>query len=63
MDFLTGKTTTRVDYERNDPKGKAFLRPAHWRRHLNQTSEAFPFLLITERELDGTVNHEPSGIG
>jgi anaerobic selenocysteine-containing dehydrogenase len=49
VDFLTGKATTRADYERNDPKGKAFLRPAHWRRHPNRTSEAFPFLLITGR--------------
>jgi predicted molibdopterin-dependent oxidoreductase YjgC len=25
VDFLSGKTTTRADYARNDPKGKAFL--------------------------------------
>jgi anaerobic selenocysteine-containing dehydrogenase len=49
VDFLTGKTTTRAEYERNDPKGKAFLRPVHWRRHPNPTSNRFPFLLITGR--------------
>lgn len=49
VDFLSGKTTTRADYEHNDPKGKAFLRPAHWRRHPNPTSAEYPFLLITGR--------------
>lgn len=49
VDFLTGRGTTRNDYALNDPKGKAFLRPAHWRRHPNQTSEEYPFLLITGR--------------
>lgn len=49
VDFLTGRATTRGAYAENDPGGKAFLRPAHWRRHPNQTSAAYPFLLITGR--------------
>lgn len=49
VNFLTGRATTRGDYALQDPKGKAFLRPAHWRRHPNQTSREFPFLLITGR--------------
>lgn len=49
VDFLTGKKTTRAEYLRNDPQGKAFLRPVHWRRHPNPTSDEFPFLLITGR--------------
>jgi len=49
VDFLTGRTATRTEYERDDPQGKAFLRPAHWRRPPNPTSEAYPFLLITGR--------------
>ncbi len=48
-DFLTGNTNTRSDYERIDPKGKAFLRPADWRRQPNPTSDEYPFLLITGR--------------
>ncbi|MGB6008934.1 molybdopterin oxidoreductase family protein [Castellaniella sp.] len=49
VDFLTGRAVARADYERDDPKGKAFLRPVRWRRHPNPTSEQFPFLLITGR--------------
>jgi ferredoxin-nitrate reductase len=47
--FLTGKENTRGEYERIDPKGKAFLKPVHWRRHPNPTSDDYPFLLITGR--------------
>lgn len=32
-----------------DPDGKAFLRPAQWRRHPNPVSAKFPYLLITGR--------------
>jgi anaerobic selenocysteine-containing dehydrogenase len=49
VDFLTGRGTTRSEYAQNNPKGKAFLRPAHWRRLPNPTSNAYPFLLITGR--------------
>jgi anaerobic selenocysteine-containing dehydrogenase len=49
VDFMTGSVTTRSDYERNAPHGKAFLRPAYWRRHPNQISEEYPFLLNTGR--------------
>lgn len=49
VDFLSGNHTTHGDYARDDPKGKAFLRPAHWRRHPNPTSADYPFLLITGR--------------
>lgn len=49
VDFLAGNKNTRSDYERTDPKGKAFLRPAHWRRQPNPTSNDYPFLLITGR--------------
>ncbi len=48
-DFLTGNKNTRNDYERIDPKGKAFLKPAHWRRPPNPPSDAYPFVLITGR--------------
>lgn len=47
IDFPTGRGTTRSDYA--DPQGKAFLRPAHWRRHPNPVSKEYPFLLITGR--------------
>jgi anaerobic selenocysteine-containing dehydrogenase len=48
-DFLTGNKHTRTEYEHIDPKGKAFLKPAHWRRQPNPTTEEFPYLLITGR--------------
>ena len=48
-DFLTGNKNTRSDYERIDPKGKAFLKPAHWRRQPNPASDDYPFVLITGR--------------
>ena len=48
-DFLTGNKNTRSDYERIDPKGKAFLRPVHWRRQPNPPSDAYPFVLNTGR--------------
>lgn len=48
-DFLTGGASTRADYERIDPKGKAFLRPVQWRRQPNPTSDDYPFTLITGR--------------
>jgi ferredoxin-nitrate reductase len=48
-DFLTGNKHTRFEYEHLDPKGKAFLKPAQWRRQVNPVSEAYPFLLITGR--------------
>jgi predicted molibdopterin-dependent oxidoreductase YjgC len=49
VNFLTGNVTTRTTYERNAPNGKAFLRPAQWRRHPNPVSEEYPFLLNTGR--------------
>lgn len=48
-DFLTGNKHTRSDYERIDPKGKAFLRPAHWRMQPNPPTEQHPFVLSTGR--------------
>ncbi|WHZ27904.1 MAG: Assimilatory nitrate reductase large subunit [Nitrospira sp.] len=48
-DFLTGNHNTRGDYEKIDPKGRAFLKPVHWRQHPNPTSEEYPFLLNTGR--------------
>ena len=48
-DFLTGNKHTRSEYERFDPKGKAFLRAAEWRRPPNPPSEAYPFVLSTGR--------------
>ncbi|MGH7103338.1 MAG: molybdopterin oxidoreductase family protein [Acetobacteraceae bacterium] len=48
-DFLTGNKNTRSDYQRIDPKGKAFLKPAHWRRQPNPVSDDYPFVLITGR--------------
>ena len=48
-DFLTGNKNTRSNYEHIDPKGKAFLKPAHWRRQPNPVSEEYPYLLITGR--------------
>lgn len=47
--FLTGNKHTRSDYERIDPKGKAFLKPVHWRRQPNPVTEEYPYLLITGR--------------
>ncbi|NYT38821.1 molybdopterin oxidoreductase family protein [Allopusillimonas soli] len=49
VDFLNGTPTTRNAYAHADPAGKAFLRPAQWRRPPNPVSEAYPFLLITGR--------------
>lgn len=49
VDFLTGNKLTRGDYQKVDPKGKAFLRPVHWRRQPNPPSEEFPFVLSTGR--------------
>jgi anaerobic selenocysteine-containing dehydrogenase len=48
-DFLTGNRRTRADYARIDPKGKAFLRAAHWRRQPNPVSADYPFVMITGR--------------
>jgi predicted molibdopterin-dependent oxidoreductase YjgC len=48
-DFLTGNKATRTDYQHIDPKGKAFLKPAHWRRQPNPTSDEFPMTMITGR--------------
>ena len=49
VDFLSGAARTRGDYARIDPEGKAFLRPAPWRRAPNPVSDDYPFLLITGR--------------
>ena len=49
VDFLTGNPTTRDEYVRRDPKGKAKLLPVHWRRPPNPPTNAFPFLLNTGR--------------
>jgi anaerobic selenocysteine-containing dehydrogenase len=48
-DFLTGNRNTRADYERIDPKGRAFLRPVQWRRQPNPVSEDYPFVMVTGR--------------
>src|SRR4051794_33895497 len=48
-DFLTGNKADRASYERIDPKGKAFLRPVHWRRQPNPPTEDFPYILSTGR--------------
>jgi predicted molibdopterin-dependent oxidoreductase YjgC len=48
-DFLTGNKLTRSDYERVDPKGKAFLRPARWRMQPNPPTDEYPFVLSTGR--------------
>lgn len=47
--FLTGNKHTRAEYEKLDPKGKAFLKPAQYRRQPNPTTPDFPYLLITGR--------------
>jgi anaerobic selenocysteine-containing dehydrogenase len=49
--FLTGNKHTRSDYEHIDPKGKAFLKPAHYRRQPNPTDDEFPFVLNTGRNV------------
>lgn len=48
-DFLTGNKHTRDEYARIDPKGKAFLKPAQWRRQPNPPSDEFPYVLSTGR--------------
>ncbi|MBV8854034.1 MAG: molybdopterin oxidoreductase family protein [Sinobacteraceae bacterium] len=48
-DFLTGNKHTRAEYASIDPQGKAFLRPARWRRHPNPPTEQFPYVLSTGR--------------
>ena len=48
-DFLTGNKTSRSEYEEIDPKGKAFLKPAHWRRQPNPPTEEYPFILSNGR--------------
>jgi predicted molibdopterin-dependent oxidoreductase YjgC len=48
-DFLTGKKLTRSEYKRIDPNGKAFLKPAQWRRAPNPPSPEYPFVLATGR--------------
>jgi predicted molibdopterin-dependent oxidoreductase YjgC len=50
-DFLTGNKYTRSDYEHIDPKGKAFLKPAKWRRQPNPTTEEYPILMNTGRSV------------
>ena len=47
--FLTGNKQTRAEYKHIDPKGKAFLKPAQYRRQPNPTTPEFPYLLITGR--------------
>lgn len=47
--FLTGNKLTRSDYERIDPKGKAFLKPAEWRRQPNPVTAEYPYVLSTGR--------------
>jgi anaerobic selenocysteine-containing dehydrogenase len=49
VDFLSGNKHTRSDYERIDPKGKAFLRAVEWRRQPNPPTEEYPFVLSTGR--------------
>jgi ferredoxin-nitrate reductase len=49
VDFYTGRGTSRADYLRNDPAGKAILRPVHWRAPPNPVSDDYPLLLITGR--------------
>ena len=49
FDFLTENHFTRTEYERIDPKGKAFLAPARWRMHPNPPTEEFPFVISTGR--------------
>jgi anaerobic selenocysteine-containing dehydrogenase len=49
VDFLTGNPTTRGEYARIDPKGKAFLRPVRARPQPNPKSDDYPFVLITDR--------------
>jgi predicted molibdopterin-dependent oxidoreductase YjgC len=49
VDFLTGRKASRTDYAHIDPKGRAFLRPARWRRQPNPVSDEYPFLLISGR--------------
>jgi anaerobic selenocysteine-containing dehydrogenase len=49
VDFLTGTKTTRGDYARRDPKGRAKLIPVHWRRPPNPVTDEFPLLLNTGR--------------
>ncbi|MCF7694640.1 molybdopterin oxidoreductase family protein [Mycetohabitans sp. B2] len=48
-DFLTGSKHTRAQYKAIDPNGRAFLRPAQWRRPPNPPSESYPFVLSTGR--------------
>jgi ferredoxin-nitrate reductase len=47
--FITGNKHTCSEYEHIDPKGKAFLKPAQYRRQPNPTTPDFPYLLITGR--------------
>ncbi len=49
VDFLTGNKASRTDYEKIDPKGKAFLRPAAWRMQPNPPDEKYPYVLSTGR--------------
>jgi ferredoxin-nitrate reductase len=49
VDLLTGNAHTRSDYARINANGRAFLKPVHWRRQPNPTSDAYPFVLITGR--------------
>lgn len=48
-DFLTGNKHTRDNYKHIDPKGKAFLKPVHYRRQPNPVSDDYPFVLNTGR--------------
>jgi anaerobic selenocysteine-containing dehydrogenase len=48
-DFLTGNKHTRAEYASIDPHGKAFLRPAEWRRQPNPATDEYPFILSTGR--------------
>ena len=62
FDFLTENHVTRNEYEKIDPKGKAFLRPARWRMQPNPPTEDFPF--VGDRNgstIEASTNERPSG--
>ncbi|HVX11020.1 MAG TPA: nitrate reductase [Pirellulales bacterium] len=48
-DLETGGHILPVDYKANDPRGRAFLKPAEWRPPHEEPDDDYPFFLTTGR--------------
>ncbi|NED96668.1 nitrate reductase [Phytoactinopolyspora alkaliphila] len=50
-DLLTGASVEKVEYQAQNPKGRALIRAAHYQPPHEQTSREFPFILTTGRTI------------